>query len=131
MGLPNIIPKANNCTAILIIGTAIGNGGSVGIASNNDFSILGDKIRSGGDEGDLPEGDLSSVTFRLKSQIWDFNHAFSHEDRPGKNPVRDEDQSLTNNSLGKDARDSTPEVVMRMLSVVSSPQLSCQMPVMK
>ena len=39
---------------------------------------------------DLPEGDLSSVTFRLKSQIWDFNHAFSHEDRPGKNSVRDE-----------------------------------------
>ena len=36
-----------------------------------------------------PEGDLSSVTFRLKSQICDFNHAFSHEDRPEKNLVRD------------------------------------------
>ena len=85
----------------------------------------------GGDEGDLPEGDLSNVIFRLKSPIWHFNNAFSHEDRPGKNPVRDEDQSLTYNCLGKDARHSTPEVVMRILSVVSSPQFSCQMPVMK
>ena len=33
---------------------------------------------------DLPEGDLSSVTIRLKSQTRDFNHAFSHEDRPWK-----------------------------------------------
>ena len=72
-----------------------------------------------------------AVTLYMKSPIWDFNHAFSHEDRPGKTSVRDEAQSLTNNCLGKDARHSTPEAVMRMLSVVSSPQFSCQMPVMK
>ena len=39
---------------------------------------------------DLPEGDLSSVIILLKSQTRDFNHGFSHEDKPGKNLVRDE-----------------------------------------
>ena len=33
---------------------------------------------------DLPEGDFTSLTIYVKSPIWDFNHAFSHEDRPGK-----------------------------------------------
>ena len=81
--------------------------------------------------GIYPKIDFTSLTIYVKSQTRDFNHAFSLEDRPGINSVRDEDQSLTNNCLGKDARHSTPEVVMRMLSVVSSPQFSCQMPVMK
>ena len=80
---------------------------------------------------DLPEGDFTSLRIYVKSPARDFNHAFLHEDRPGKNLVRDEDQSLTNNCLGKDARHSAPEAVMRMLSVVSRPQFSCQMPVMK
>ena len=60
-----------------------------------------------------------------------FQSRFLVEYRPGLTSVRDEDQSLTNNCLGKDARHSTPEAVMRMLSVVSRPQFSCQMPVMK
>ena len=80
---------------------------------------------------DLPEGDFTSLKIYMKSPIWDFNHAFPHEDRSGITWIRDEAQSLTNNCLGKDARHSTPEAVMRMLSVVSSPQFSCQMPVMK
>ena len=39
---------------------------------------------------DLPEGDFTSLTIYVKSPFWDFNHAFSHEDRPGITSVRDE-----------------------------------------
>ena len=42
------------------------------------------------DNGDLPEGDFTSLTLYVKSPARDFNQAFSHEDKPGKNLVRDE-----------------------------------------
>ena len=54
------------------------------------ISILKGYDIHGGDEGDLPEGDFTSLTIYVKSQTGDFNHAFSHEDRSGKNLVRDE-----------------------------------------
>ena len=95
------------------------------------ISILKGYDVHGGDDEDLPESDFFQRDISLKITNLGFQSRFLVEYRPGITSVRDEAQSLTNNCLGNDARHSTPEVVMRMLSVVSSPQFSCQMPVMK
>ena len=52
-----------------------------GLINNNGLQRI---YLIGGDEGDLPEGDFTSLTLYVKSPARDFNHAFSHEDKSEK-----------------------------------------------